>query len=200
MVRLNLSKAQLAKEKTNLAMYRRYLPSLDLKRRQLTAERKKAEARIAEIQAEIERRIEGIGAEIPMLADRDIDLKGLATLKSVRLSEINVVGQLLPSLEAIEVEVAPYGYMARPHWVDLVAERLEEALKLRVGAQVTRRQVTLLDAAVTKVTQRVNLFDKVFIPRTKANIRRIDIALGDLERAAVVNSKIAKRKKAGAAA
>jgi V/A-type H+-transporting ATPase subunit D len=200
MVRLNLSKAQLAKEKTNLAMYRRYLPSLDLKRRQLTAERKKAEARIAEIQAEIERRIEGIGAEIPMLADRDIDLKGLATLKSVRLSEINVVGQLLPSLEAIEVEVAPYGYMARPHWVDLVAERLEEVLKLRVGAQVTRRQVTLLDAAVTKVTQRVNLFDKVFIPRTKANIRRIDIALGDLERAAVVNSKIAKRKKAGAAA
>jgi V/A-type H+-transporting ATPase subunit D len=200
MARLKLSKAQLAKEKTNLAMYRRYLPSLDLKRRQLSAERKKAEARIAEIQAEIERRIEGIGAEIPLLADKDIDLKGLATLKSVRLSEINVVGQLLPSLVAIEVEIAPYGYMARPHWVDLVAERLEEVLKLRVGAQVTRRQVTLLDAAATKVTQRVNLFDKVLIPRTKANIRRIDIALGDLERAAVVNSKIAKRKKGGAAA
>jgi V/A-type H+-transporting ATPase subunit D len=200
MARLNLSKAQLAKEKTNLAMYRRYLPSLDLKRQQLTAERKKTEARIAEIQAEIERRIAGIGAEIPMLADKDIDLKGLATPKSVRLGEINVVGQRLPSLEAIEVEIAPYGYMARPHWVDLVAERLEEVLKLRVGAQVTRRQVTLLDAAVTKVTQRVNLFDKVLIPRTKANIRRIDIALGDLERAAVVNSKIAKRKKAGAAA
>jgi V/A-type H+/Na+-transporting ATPase subunit D len=200
MARLNLSKAQLAKEKTNLAMYRRYLPSLDLKRRQLTAERKKTEARIAEIQAEIERRIAGIGAEIPMLADKDIDLKGLATLKSVRLGEINVVGQRLPSLEAIEVEVVSYGYMARPHWVDLVAQRLEEVLKLRVGAQVTRRQVTLLEAAVTKVTQRVNLFDKVLIPRTKANIRRIDIALGDLERAAVVNSKIAKRKKAGAAA
>ena len=200
MARLNLNKAQLEKEKTNLAMYRRYLPALDLKRQQLTAERKKTEARIAELQSEIERRIEGIGAEIPMLAEKDVDLKGLATLKSVTLGEINVVGQRLPSLQGIEVEVAPYGYLARPHWVDLVAKRLEEVLKLRVEARVTRRQVTLLDTAVTKVTQRVNLFEKVLIPRTRGNIRRIDIALGDLERAAVVNSKIAKRKKAGATA
>jgi len=199
MARLNLSKTQLAEEKADLTMYRRYLPALDLKRQQLTAERKKTEARIAEIQAEIGRCIEDIGAEIPMLADKDIDLKGLATLKSVRLGEINVVGQRLPSLESIEVEVAPYGYMARPHWVDLVAKRLEAVLKLRVEALVTRRQVTLLNAAATKVTQRVNLFDKVLIPHTRANIRRIDIALGDLERAAVVNSKIAKHKKAGAA-
>jgi V/A-type H+-transporting ATPase subunit D len=200
MARLNLSKAQLAKEKTNLSMYRRYLPSLDLKRQQLTAERNKTQARIAEIQSEIARRIEGIGAEIPMLADKDIDLTGLVTLKTAKLGEVNVVGQRLPSLVDLEVEVAPYGYMAQPHWVDLVAERLKEVLKLRVEAQVTRRQVALLDAAVMKVTQRVNLFDKVLIPRAKANIRRIDIALGDLERAAVVNSKIAKRKKAGEAA
>ena len=200
MARLNLSKAQLAKEKTSLSMYRRYLPSLDLRRQQLTAERNRTQARIAEIQSEIARRIQGIGAEIPMLADKDIDLKGIVTLKTAKLGEVNVVGQRLPSLEDLEVEVAAYGYMAQPHWVDLVAERLKEVLKLRVEAQVTRRQVALLDAAVTKVTQRVNLFDKVLIPRAKANIRRIDIALGDLERAAVVNSKIAKRKKEGEAA
>ena len=82
----------------------------------------------------------------------------------------------------------------RPHWVDLVAERLKEVLRLRVEAQVTQRQVTLLDAAVTKVTQRVNLFDKVLIPHARADIRRIDIALGDRERSAVVNAKIAKHK------
>jgi V/A-type H+/Na+-transporting ATPase subunit D len=87
----------------------------------------------------------------------------------------------------------------RPHWVDLVAERLKDVLRLRVEAQVTRQQLTLLDAAVTKVTQRVNLFDKVLIPHTRANIRRIDIALGDLERSAVVNAKIAKGKTQAAA-
>ena len=51
------------------------------------------------------------------------------------------------------------------------------------------------DAAVTKVTQRVNLFEKVLIPQARNNVRRIQIALGDVERAAVVTSKIAKRKR-----
>jgi V/A-type H+-transporting ATPase subunit D len=194
MARLNLSKTQLAKENTSLAMYSRYLPSLDLKRQQLTAERNRTQARIAEIEAQIERRVAKIGEEIPMLANKDIDLKGLATLKAVTIGERNVVGQRLPSLKEIEVAVARYGYLVRPHWVDLLAERLKEVLRLRVEAQVTRRQVALLDAAATKVTQRVNLFDKVLIPHARANIRRIDIALGDRERSAVVSAKIAKHK------
>jgi V/A-type H+-transporting ATPase subunit D len=194
MARLSLSKTQIAKENTNLAMYRRYLPSLDLKRRQLTAERNKTQARIAEIEAQIERRVGRIGEEIPMLANKDIDLKGLVTLKAAKIAERNVVGLRLPGLVDIEVDVARYGYLLRPHWVDLVAERLKEVLRLRVEAQVTQRQVALLDAAVTKVTQRVNLFDRVLIPHTRANIRRIDIALGDRERSAVVNAKIAKHK------
>ena len=45
------------------------------------------------------------------------------------------------------------------------------------------------------MTQRFNLFDKVLIPRARDNIRRIAIYLADAERAAVVNSKIAKRKR-----
>jgi V/A-type H+-transporting ATPase subunit D len=200
MARLNLSKTQLAKEKRNLAMYRQYLPSLDLKRQQLTAERNKTQARIAEIELEIRRRIEGIGTAIPMLADKNIDLEGLVTLKAGKIGQRSVVGERLPILQEIEVEIARYGYMVRPHWVDLVAERLKEVLRLQVEAQVTRQQVALLGAATTKVTQRVNLFDKVLIPRARTNIRRIDIALGDLERAAVVNSKIAKRSRRGKAA
>jgi len=56
----------------------------------------------------------------------------------------------------------------------------------------------VLDAAIATVTRRVNLFEKVLIPRAQANIRRIRIALGDMERAAVVTSKIAKRKREGA--
>lgn len=195
MSRLPLSKAQLAKENTNLAMYRRYLPSLDLKRKQLMAERAKIRERIAEIDSIISEQVETIGAEIPMLANREIDLKGLAKLTTVRLAERNVVGQRLPVVEEIEVEIAPYGFLIRPHWVDLVAERLKEVLRLRVEARVAHRQLELLDAAVTKVTQRVNLFEKVLIPQSQNNVRRIQIALGDVERAAVVTSKIAKRKR-----
>jgi V/A-type H+-transporting ATPase subunit D len=53
---------------------------------------------------------------------------------------------------------------------------------------------------VIKVTQRVNLFDKVLIPQAEANIRRILVYLGDAERAAVVGAKIAKGKREAGAA
>ena len=58
-----------------------------------------------------------------------------------------------------------------------------------------RERLALLEAAVVKITQRVNLFDKVLVPQTLDNIRRINVFLGDAERSAVVGAKIAKRKR-----
>ena len=48
MAKLRLSKASLAKERQNLKLYERLLPSLDLKRRQLTVEGEKARAALKE--------------------------------------------------------------------------------------------------------------------------------------------------------
>jgi V/A-type H+-transporting ATPase subunit D len=42
----------------------------------------------------------------------------------------------------------------------------------------------------------VNLFDKILIPDTKKNIKRVQIFLADMERAATVRSKIAKAMRA----
>ena len=46
-----------------------------------------------------------------------------------------------------------------------------------------------MQGAVRRVTQRVNLFEKVLIPNAKRDIARIQIFLSDVERAAVVTSK-----------
>jgi V/A-type H+-transporting ATPase subunit D len=75
---------------------------------------------------------------------------------------------------------------------------LEEAVRLKVEVEVAEERLARLEAAVKTVTQRVNLFEKVLIPRTEARIKRIRIVLGDAEKAAVVRSKIAKRKHAEA--
>ena len=48
--------------------------------------------------------------------------------------------------------------------------------------------------AVRRITQRVNLFEKILIPNAQKNIQRIRIFLGDAERSAVVRSKLAKAK------
>jgi V/A-type H+/Na+-transporting ATPase subunit D len=61
---------------------------------------------------------------------------------------------------------------------------------------VYRERIARMQGAVRRVTQRVNLFEKVLIPNAKRDIARIQIFLSDVERAAVVTSKIAKGKRA----
>lgn len=196
MARIPLSKSQLAREKENLAAYGRYLPALDLKRQQLMAARNRARQTLSRLQEDLRTLIARVGAEIPMLAERRIELKGLARLEAVRLGTQNIAGVRLPTVESVEVRLAPYSPMVRPHWADAVAERLAEAIRLRVELEVAERRIAALDKALTKVTQRVNLFEKILTPQAKENIRRILVSLGDAERAAVVGAKLAKRRRA----
>ena len=71
---------------------------------------------------------------------------------------------------------------------------MRETLELRIQMQVEQERLQLLEIAVRRITQRVNLFEKVLVPRTRENIRQIRIYLSDSERAAVVRAKIAKKK------
>lgn len=196
MARLALNKASLSKQTRQLKTFERFLPSLDLKRRQLMAERARERVAIERTRRAGEELREAVAAQIPMLANREIDLAELVKVKAVALGEINVVGTRLPNLEGVEVQVRQYGYLAKPHWVDRLADELTRMLELQVRLAVHERRAALLEQAVRKVTQRVNLFEKVLIPRTRENIKKITIYLADAERAAVVRSKIAKRKRA----
>ncbi|MGI6244863.1 MAG: V-type ATP synthase subunit D [Pseudochelatococcus sp.] len=195
MTRIPLNKAQLSREKESLAAGRRFLPALDLKRQQLMAERNRARRAAGEARAAAERAVIEAGAAVPMLADRRIDLKGLVKVESVRIGERNIAGVRLPVVEDVRIALRPYGRFARPHWVDEVVRRLALAARLRIEAEVAERGVALLERAVTRTAQRVNLFDKVLIPQAERNIRRILVAIGDSDRAAVVGAKIAKRKR-----
>lgn len=195
MARVPLSKSQLSREKENLASFRRYLPALDLKRQQLMGERNRARHEITRIEAAVAQSAADAGKAIPMLADERIDVAGLARPGEVRLGTQNVAGVRLPVVESVEILRAEYGRMVRPHWVDAVADRLAEAIRLRIEVEIARERLALLEAAVVKITQRVNLFEKVLVPQTRENIRRINVFLGDAERSAVVGAKIAKKKR-----
>ena len=196
MARLQLSKSSLARETKSLRTFERFLPSLDLKRQQLMAERAKAAKVLSETHEAIDGFRKQVGQKLPMLANLDVDLTDLAKLSKVELGTENVVGTELPKLDKIEVEVRHYALLAKPHWVDNVVAMLHDMLELTIRAQVEERRVALLDKAVKTITQRVNLFDKVLIPKARSNIKRIKIYLSDEEMSAVVRSKISKRKRA----
>jgi len=192
MAKLALNKSQLKKENDQFKLFEKVLPSLELKRMQLTSVLRKAQDRLIKDKAEVEQLIDAIAEQLPMLAYRQIILADLVKLKNVQVNEENVVGVRLPCLDKIEFDVLNYSMLAKPHWVDVFVDRIKEMITKRLVVKISEERVAKLDLAVRRITQRVNLFEKILIPTAKKNIQRIRIFLGDAERSAIVRSKIAK--------
>jgi V/A-type H+-transporting ATPase subunit D len=194
MAKLKLSKQSLHHQQEQLKLYKRLLPSLDLKRRQLTMEAQKAQEEHAAAVAEIDALETRIGEELPMLADEGLHLRDLVVVKGYKLGEQNIVGVRLPVLESLDCHVAEYSPLATPAWFDMLVQRLKDAKTSRLRAEIAAQRLDILRLQLRRVTQRVNLFDKILIPTAQRNIQRIRIYLGETERAAVVTSKLAKSK------
>ncbi len=201
MSKLNLSKSGLQKQREDLSLYQRVLPSLDLKRMQLMGELKRARQQLTEAEAEVERLNQRVAEQLPMLANREIDVSGLVQVDAIEIVEENLVGVKLPALHEVKFKVVDYSMLAKPHWVDTLVEQLKQMAEQKTRVRVAAERVRLLEKAVRKTTQRVNLFEKILIPTAKKNIKKIQIYLADAERAMVVNSKITKniRQKQAAA-
>ena len=195
MAKLKLSKSALAQERAQLKLYERTLPSLDLKRRQLSVELARARQELAQARQAVEALESNIGQQLPMLANPDIELSGLVKMTDFELVQENVVGVRLPLLKSIHCTVADYSLLAKPAWVDVLVQRLKDAAEQRTRVLVACERVRIIAYQEKRVTQRVNLFEKILIPTARRNIQRIQIFLGDAERAAVVRSKIAKGKR-----
>lgn len=195
MARQSFSKATLHKEVAQLKRYRQFLPSLDLKRQQLMVERYQAAARLADIEEQIRQCRAIITENLPMIADYHIVLNDLVTISGVSVGHENSVGIYLPVLKAIDVAIKPYSNYAKPHWVDQAVIQLKYMLELKVRLRIEQRRLDILNTAVKKVTQRVNFFDKILIPRAQQTIKKISIFIADAERAAVVRAKITKQKR-----
>ncbi|MDC9729336.1 MAG: V-type ATP synthase subunit D [Methyloprofundus sp.] len=178
-----------------LKRYRQYLPSLDLKRQQLALERKKAQALVDQSVLEIAECYEQSSVMLPMLADTSIDVQNLVKVTKVDIAEENVVGVHLPFIKELSIEVKEYSLFSEPHWVDQLVIQLKKMLSLKVEQQVKEQRVEALNFALRKITQRVNLFDKVLIPKAQKDIRKIKIYLADMETAGVVRAKSTKQKR-----
>ncbi|WP_374088948.1 V-type ATP synthase subunit D [Methylomicrobium lacus] len=194
MAKLKLSKHALHEQQEQLKLYQRLLPSLDLKRRQLTMEEKKAQEDYAAAQSAVDALETRIGEELPMLADKEFRLGGLVRFNRYKVVEQNVVGVKLPFLDSIDCTIADYSRLATPPWVDTLVQRLKDAAEQRMRAEIAGERQRILQIQVRRITQRVNLFEKILIPTAKQNIQKIRIFLGDAERASVVTSKLAKKK------
>jgi V/A-type H+/Na+-transporting ATPase subunit D len=200
MATLSLNKSSLQQERGKLQLFERFLPSLDLKRQQLTAESKKAMQVLAEAEEGADKASRSLAGLLPILGSATMKLSGLVRIRRVDIFEEDVLGVSLPALRGVEFDMVDYSLLATPFWIDNLVTCLKEVVTYRIRLTVYRERVSRMQTAVRRITQRVNLFDKVLIPNAKRNIARIEIFIADVGRAAVVTSKIAKAKRARASA
>ena len=195
MAKLSLNKSTLSDLIKQLKTYQNFLPSLDLKRKQLLSEQEKARKELRELDHRLEALNPMVEKQIPMLGYKQVDLRGIVRVTKAEILEENVMGLRLPKLGKIEIKVSEYPFLGKPHWVDRVVQLLKQAIEIRMLRQVMEQRLESLAASAKVVSQRVNLFEKVLIPKAEANIQRIRISLSDAERDSIVRAKIAKREK-----
>jgi V/A-type H+/Na+-transporting ATPase subunit D len=194
MAKVSLSKSSLQKERTQLKLYQKMLPSLDLKRQQLTIELAKARSEYEAIKERLDELMSSTAGQLPMIALEKVELSGLVTMEAIHVGTENIVGVRLPVMKELRCSVREYSLFTKPFWVDMLVDRLKEAAELSARIHIAEERLKILEQAKRRISQRVNLFDKVLIPSVKSNIKRIVTYLGDMERTSVVRSKLAKRK------
>ncbi len=190
---IKLTKNELKTQKESLKMYRRYLPTLQLKKQQLQTEIRTIEARAREVRDARDRLNAEFGAWIAVFGEADAFDPDTVQVREVRTSTGNIAGVSIPVFEGAEFDRAQYDLYEKPLWLDTASDRLERVLSLDLEARVLDEQVRLLNQELRTTTQRVNLFEKVKIPETRTNIKKITVYLGDQQVAAVVRGKISKK-------
>ena len=192
MAKIKLTKTELKAQTDALKRFQRFLPMLQLKKQQLQGEIagivQKAEATSAK-----ERAIRaGLDRWVGLFATDEDLISGLVKVREVRTGTANVAGVAIPTFESIDTDVKEVDVWETPAWVDNAVETTTQVLSLQCERAIYEEQRRLVEMELQLTSQRVNLFEKVKIPECKEAIRRIKIAIGDEQTAAVTRGKIAK--------
>ncbi len=194
MSKIKLTKNELKAQKDTLKMYQRYLPTLALKKQQLQTEIRGIEEKARAVRAQKTALERNFRSWIAVFGEAEWFRPGTVAVRNIRKGWGNIAGVTIPIYEGADFFRGDYDLYETPLWVDLAADHMEQALALDLEAEVLDEQVRLLQQELRTTSQRVNLFEKVKIPETQENIKKISVYLGDQQVSAVVRSKISKKK------
>ena len=191
MAKIKLTKNELKKQRDNLRRFTRYLPTLELKKKQLIQEVRTVQDLIDKLQGEIDE-IESQVREWVGVFAQEVDWASLLVVKEIQIDQGNIAGIDIPIFRDVVFERPPYDFFETPLWVDQAIEVLEELIGKRAQIQVAEQQQDVLREELRITIQRIKLFEEIKIPEARENIRVVRIFLGDQMTAEMVRGKIAK--------
>ncbi len=193
MAKVRLTKNELKKQKDNLKRFTRYLPTLELKKKQLLLEIRRIQNEVEALDTASRRLEQEISAWSGVFADR-FDLNEYIKIEDVLRGRGNIAGIDIPTFDKVIFEDIPWDYFEVPFWVDTGIVSIKEQISRRIEQDILREQEEIVRNELRITIQRIKLFEEVKIPESKEAIRIIQIFLGDGMTAEVVRGKIAKNK------
>lgn len=193
--KIKLTRPELKRRRDRLARFERFLPMLKLKQQQLQVMLRELSVQVDQAQRQLDQVTAKLEAYQTLWADRTgLPLEQWAQPSRVVTTPRNVAGIEVPVFESVEFAAVQYSLFGTPAWVDQALEDRREQNRRDAAVQVLRQAQQVLQGELARVIQRVNLFEKIMIPKDREAIRRIRIKLGDEMAAAVGRAKIAKGK------
>ncbi len=193
MSEIRLSKIELKNQQNNLEQFKRYLPVLELKKILLQSVLSHLDVELFQSESkkmEQQRRLMSVSALFakPGMKEFTDSMRVL----TIQRSEENIAGIELPVF--MGVEFAPVESLVGSVPLNAFSLRgiFEEVMEVICRHQVLLERRKILEKELRDVTVKVNLFDKILIPRAEANIKKIKIALDDQQLAQIANAKKAK--------
>ncbi len=193
--KIKLTWTELRQQRNALARFELYLPTLQLKQQQLQSAIFQTRREHHKVKQATDTLSEKISTYRTVFNDTaGVDVVAFSAPKDIKTATVNIAGVRVPVFKSAAFPQAAYSLFGTSSWVDqALADLRQQNLRL-AQLEIIERKLELLHTELRKVTQRVNLFEKVIIPQASENIRRIRIALGDRMTAAVARAKIAKEK------
>lgn len=195
MADVKLTKNELRTQQTKLNQLRKYLPTLQLKKAMLQAEVHEARLEIEAFQERYQQKKRLIETWAELLsAGIPLDPCSVAKVKEIKRRFENIAGVEVPSYEGVSFEDITYSLFETPIWIDRAIMGLRSLAETKAQVKVLEEKRTALEKELREVSIRVNLFEKILIPRALENIKTIKVFLGDQQLAAVSQAKVAKNK------
>jgi V/A-type H+-transporting ATPase subunit D len=193
--KIKFTRTELKQQRDALERFNRYLPTLKLKQQQVQLSIVQTRQLFREKENAVQTTERTISTYDGLFNDvAGVNFTKLSEPDSVNTSTHSIAGVYVPRFENIAFPKPDFSLFATAPWVDTALADLKELNQHKAELGILQECLDLLQAELKKVMQRVNLFEKVMIPNTLENIRRIRIALGDQMTAGVARAKIAKAK------
>lgn len=186
-IKFQYNKTSLQKQKKDLALRERILPTIKSKESALRLEVRRVKSEVEDLEAQVEKSLESYDKMTALWSEFDTSL---VRVRDVHLETRKVAGIPVPVLGDVDFEIRSFSIMNTPSWYMEGTQLIKDIATIGIQAEVGRLELDILQHARRKTTQKVNLFEKVQIPGLKEAILKIKRYLEDEESLSKASQKI----------